>query len=78
MVWASAFADSTYDVSWKTVHARVSKSGELGFTSGTYAESYKGAGNTRVTTNGKYVCVWAKQANGSWKAVHDIWNPDTK
>jgi ketosteroid isomerase-like protein len=27
---------------------------------------------------GKYVCIWAKQADGTWKAIHDIWNTDSK
>ena len=31
-VWASYFADSTFSISWKTEHAGVSKSGDLGFT----------------------------------------------
>jgi len=35
-----------------------------------------------VTERGRFpeipVCVWAKQKGGSWKAVHDIWNADTK
>jgi ketosteroid isomerase-like protein len=77
-VWASYFADSTFSISWKTEHAGVAKSGDLGFTAGTYADSFRGPDGTLVTEKGKYVCTWAKQPDGTWKAIHDIWNTDSK
>lgn len=77
-VWAAGFADSTYAISWKTLHAGASKSGDLGYTTGTYEDSFVGPDGKRVTSTGKYVCVWALQADGSWKAIHDSWNTDTK
>jgi ketosteroid isomerase-like protein len=77
-VWADGFADSTYKISWKTSHAGASQGGDMGFTAGTYEESMRGPTGAQVTNKGKYVCLWAKQADGSWKAVHDIWNADSK
>ncbi len=77
-VWAGGFADSTYAISWTTTAARVAASGDMGFTAGTYQESYRGADGNPVTMTGKYLCVWAKQADGSWKATHDMWNADAK
>jgi ketosteroid isomerase-like protein len=77
-VWASYFADSTFSISWKTDHAGVSQSGDLGFTTGTYEDSLRGPDGTLITEKGKYVCIWAKQADGTWKAIHDIWNTDSK
>ena len=77
-VWASYFADPTFKISWKTVHAGVSKSGDLGFTAGTYEDSYKGPDGKLVSEKGKYVCTWKKQKDGTWKAIHDIWNADPK
>ena len=42
-------------------------------------ESYNGAkGKPRVTGKGKYVCIWSLQADGSWKAIRDIWNADSR
>ena len=76
--WAAALADPTYTLSWKTVSADSSKDGDLGFTAGTYAESYKGADGKMVKNTGKYVCVWKRDRDGNWKAIHDIWNQDTK
>ena len=75
-VWAAFFADPTFAISWKTAHAEVA--GDLGYTSGTYEDSFKGPDGKTVNEKGKYVCVWRKQKDGSWKAIHDIWNPDAK
>jgi len=77
-VWASYFADSTFAISWKTTHAEISKGGDLGFTSGTYEDSYMGPDGSKVEETGKYLCVWKKQKDGAWKAIHDMWNSDTK
>jgi ketosteroid isomerase-like protein len=76
--WAAAFADTTYTLSWKTTSAEASKDGDLGFTAGTYDESYKGSDGKMVKNTGKYVCVWKRDKDGKWKAIHDIWNQDTK
>ncbi len=77
-VWAAYFADPSFSISWKTLHASVSKGGDLGYTTGTYEDSYKGADGKLVTEKGKYVCIWKKQKDGSWKAIHDTWNSDSR
>ena len=77
-VWATYFADPTFALSWKTLHAEVSKSGDLGYTSGTYEASYKGADGKPVSEKGKYLCTWKLQGDGTWKAVHDMWNSDSR
>jgi len=77
-VWAAYFADPTFTISWKTTYAEVSKSGELGFTAGTYEDSFKGPDGKVVNEKGKYLCTWMKQKDGTRKAVHDMWNSDAK
>ena len=77
-VWASYFADATFSISWKAVHAEMAKSGDLGVTGGTYEASFKGPDGKQVTEKGKYVTTWKKQKDGAWKASHDIWNADAK
>jgi ketosteroid isomerase-like protein/quercetin dioxygenase-like cupin family protein len=51
--------------------AVVSASGDVGYTAGTYDASMGG-----VAEKGKYITVWKKQADGSWKATDDIFNAD--
>jgi uncharacterized protein (TIGR02246 family) len=75
-VWAAYFAAPTYKLSWKTTHAEVT--GALGYTTGTYEDSFKGPDGKTVYGKGKYVCVWKKQSDGTWKAVHDMWNTNSK
>ena len=78
-VWAAYFADPGFiSISWKTLHAEVAKSGDVGFTSGTYEFSYKGPDGKPGMEKGKYLCVWQKQPDGTWKATHDMWNADAK
>lgn len=75
-VWEAYFKDPSFAVSWKTEHAEVA--GELGYTSGSSETSVKGPDGQIVRMKGKYVAVWRKQKDGSWKAIHDIWNDDTR
>ncbi len=77
-IWTAMLADPTFTLSWKTLHAEVSASGDLGYTTGSYEDSYKGPDGKLVTEKGKYVCVWKKGKDGVWKAIHDTWNSDTK
>lgn len=76
--WAGYFADKTFTISWKTNHAEVAKSGDLGFTAGTYEASFTAPDGKQTSETGKYVTVWGKQKDGTWKAIHDIWNANAK
>jgi ketosteroid isomerase-like protein/quercetin dioxygenase-like cupin family protein len=60
-----------FALSWTATKAEVGTSGDLGYTSGTYQMSMGGA-----TEKGKYITVWKKQADGSWKVTEDIFNAD--
>jgi ketosteroid isomerase-like protein len=64
-VWAAYFADPSFSISWKTDHAGVAKSGDLGFTAGTYEDSFKGPDGKMVHEKGKYVCTWRKEKDGT-------------
>jgi len=75
-VWTAYFGDPTFAISWKTEHAEVT--GDLGYTTGSYEDSFKGPDGKTVHEKGKYVCVWRKQKDGGWKVIHDIWNADSK
>ena len=51
----------------------VATSGDIGYTTGTFDLTYAQDGTTMLT-QGKYVTVWHKQADGSWKIKVDIGN----
>ena len=75
-VWARYFADTTFTIAWTTTEAGGAKSGDMGYTAGTYVDSFRDSTGAVVRETGKYFCLWAKQPDGSWKAIHDIWNAD--
>lgn len=73
-VWGDYFAAPDFKISWKTTSAWVDHS--LGYTSGTYEDSYTGQDGKTVSETGKYLCVWRKNAQGKWMAIQDMWNTD--
>ncbi len=64
------------DLAWHPNKAGVARSGELGYTSGTYEMRLKGAAGKTVLDKGKYLTVWKKEADGSWKVLFDMFNSD--
>jgi ketosteroid isomerase-like protein len=75
-VWSTYLSDPSFNVSWKTTKAEVS--GDLGYTLATYEVSFNLPDGKPGKEVGKCLCVWKKQKDGSWKALHDMWNADAK
>ena len=50
--------------------------GDLAYGRGRYTLSMASAGGAPVQDVGKYAVVYRRQANGSWRAVADIFNSD--
>ncbi len=70
-------ADPNLALSFTATSAEVSKGGDLAYTQGTYTMTMTDPKTKKaVTEKGKYVTVYRKQADGSWKAVEDINNAD--
>ena len=59
---------------WEPVKAEVAKSGDLGYTWGNYEISWQGEEGKTEKLYGKYLNIWKKQPDGTWKAVVDIGN----
>ncbi len=73
-LWKDLLTDAK--ISWKTKKVEVAQSGDLAFSSGTYEVTLNDPTGKSVNDRGKYVVVWKKQADGSWKCVMDMWNSD--
>jgi ketosteroid isomerase-like protein len=73
-VFSGLFALPNFKISWTLNKAEVAKSGDLGFTSGTYEDSYTDASGKAMPDHGKYVTIWRKQKDGAWKMMLDIYN----
>jgi ketosteroid isomerase-like protein len=63
-------------ITWHADKADVARSGELGYTSGTYEMSFTDSAGKTIPDKGKYVTLWKKQPDGSWKVLLDIFNTD--
>ena len=61
---------------WKATGTGAARSGELGYSTGTYELTFTDPKGQPATDRGKYVTVWRKKADGSWKAVLDMFNSD--
>jgi ketosteroid isomerase-like protein len=70
------FALKNLNVSWQPDTVEVANSGDLAFTAGTYQMAWDDAQDNSHTDRGKYVTVWKKQADDSWKVLRDIFNSD--
>ena len=57
--------------------ANMSASGDFGYTAGSYALTMNDPSGKPVIERGKYIEVWKKQADGTWKVLEDIFNADT-
>jgi len=67
---AKAFADTSFFLTWEPDQADAS--GDLAYTNGHYTARFRDAkGNAQVRT-GRYLTVWKRQPDGSWKVVRDI------
>jgi ketosteroid isomerase-like protein/quercetin dioxygenase-like cupin family protein len=67
--WGEIISSPGFVGSWKADKADVSGSGDVGYTSGSYEMTVGG-----VKDSGKYVTVWKKQPEGTWKVAEDIGN----
>jgi len=72
-----AFADSTFRLTWRPTLAFASADGDLGYTLGVWQSRRHTADGKGQVATGKYVTIWRKQADGSWKVVFDGGNPDS-
>jgi ketosteroid isomerase-like protein len=63
-----------YQLLWSPKKAEVAIAGDMGWTWGTYTfQANDDEGNT-IKRNGKYLNIWRKQEDGSWKVSVDIGN----
>lgn len=69
-----AFEDEAFSLVWEPTEADVS--GELGYTIGRSERTATGPDGTLTTSIGKYITIWKKQPDGTWKVVADIGTPN--
>jgi ketosteroid isomerase-like protein len=64
-----------FHVTWTPDSAVVSRAGDMGYTYGTNEFTAPDSTGKLVTTRGRYLTVWRKDADGRWRCVEDFSNP---
>jgi ketosteroid isomerase-like protein len=60
-----------YQLTWTPTDAQMGPSGDMGYTWGHFEGRSKDASGNPVLTSGRYMTIWRKEADGSWKVVLD-------
>jgi len=68
-VFKEIFSAPNFSLSWTPSKAEVAASGDVGWTAGTYDMTMGG-----MKDSGKYITLWRKQPEGTWKVAADIFN----
>jgi len=65
-----------YQLLWTPTDAILSPAGDMGYTWGHYEGHSRDANGNSVVTTGRYLTIWRKEADGSWKVALDASNEE--
>ena len=74
--WKEMLTSPGAAINWKATKVEVAKAGDLAYVIGTYEQTMTDPSGKLVKDRGKYVEIFKKQTDGTWKVVADIWNSD--
>ncbi len=72
----TTWSPAQYQLTWTPEGGRMSPGGDMGFTWGHYTGHSKDKDGNPVDVSGRYMTVWKKQADGSWKVELDASNEE--
>lgn len=70
------FASPGFALSFQPSKVEVARAGDIAYTLGTYQLTLNDANGKPMIDHGKYVTIWRKQPDGSWKSIVDTFNTD--
>ena len=65
------WSPDVYQLTWTPTDARMSPSGDMGYTWGHYEGRTINKSGSPLVSTGRYITVWRKQPDGKWKVVLD-------
>jgi ketosteroid isomerase-like protein len=68
---STTWSPKDYQLTWTPTDAVMGPSGDMGYTWGHFEGHSKDANGNPVTTTGRYITVWRKELDGSWKVAMD-------
>jgi ketosteroid isomerase-like protein len=74
--WRDLLTSSGLVITWKPARVQLGKSGEMAWVSGAYELTLNDTSGKPINDRGKYLEVWERKPDGTWKCVADMWNSD--
>ncbi len=68
--------DASSRVTWRPTQVVAARSGEIGYAQGTYEITMKDPSAKPPIERGKYLEIWKKQPDNTWKCTEDMFSPD--
>ncbi len=68
---SSTWSPKDYQLTWTPTDAVMGPSGDLGYTWSVYQGHSKDANGNAVNTSGRFITIWRKEPDGSWKVALD-------
>jgi ketosteroid isomerase-like protein len=75
--WKALLENKSMSLRWQPISAEISKSGDLGYTVGSYTVTQTAEKGSAIKGSGKYLTIWRLQKDGSWKVEFDTGVTDT-
>jgi ketosteroid isomerase-like protein len=73
-LWGELFKEGGPSLTWRPTLSYVASSGDLAYTEGDFLSKTRTPEGKEASRTGRYVTVWRKQLDGSWRAVVGIGN----
>jgi len=68
---STTWSPKDYQLTWTPTDAMLGPSGDIGYTWSHYEGHSKDANGNPVVTSGRFITIWRKEPDGSWKVVLD-------
>jgi ketosteroid isomerase-like protein len=75
-VWKEMITVPGLSGGWTATKVEVARSGEIGYVTGHWEFKWTDPSGKPASDRGKFLELWKKQADGTWKAAVDTWNSD--
>ena len=75
--WKGLLENKSISLRWQPISAEIAKSGDLGYTVGSYTITRTDEKGSAIVGTGKYLTVWRLQRDKSWKVEFDTGVPDS-
>ena len=76
--YEQSFADPWFALDCEQEHVDVSKSGQMAWSRGKCKGTFSGADGERASGTSRWLKVWVKQSNGSWRCRVNSWRIATQ